>query len=159
MSGVERPEHDPVLGVLRYGELLQDVVEDALGTIGREVSEDDDDHLVGDVLAVSRLRAQEKPLVIAEDLGYPGCIAVADVLRSEPQHPTFQGPGHEGTDRTGAAEILVRLDHVGVDPVCDGVERIHVAPRELARPPGVLEILEEERSVVCADMSVLLGSC
>jgi hypothetical protein len=38
----------------------------------------------------------------------------------------------------------VRLDHVGLDPVCDGGKRISIALRELARPSDVLEILEEE---------------
>jgi hypothetical protein len=51
-------------------------------------------------------------------------IAVGDLFWSEPKCLTFQRYWHEGTDRPSAAEILVGLNHVGLDPVCDGVKRI-----------------------------------
>jgi hypothetical protein len=38
----------------------------------------------------------------------------------------------------------VRLDHVGLDPVGDGVKRSSIAFRQLAGPSDVLELLEEE---------------
>ncbi len=55
-----------------------------------------------------------------------------------------QGPRHEGTYGPSAAESLVRLGHERLDPVCDGVKRNEIAVRELPRPAGVVEILEEE---------------
>ena len=67
-----------------------------------------------------------------------------DLLRDEPECLPFQGHRHERTDGPRAAEILVRLDHEGLDPVGDGSKRFEVASRKLARPADVLEILEKE---------------
>jgi len=56
----------------------------------------------------------------------------------------FQGRGHEGADRPGAAEVPVRPDHKSLDPICDGAKCLAIAFREFPRPTGVLEILKEE---------------
>jgi hypothetical protein len=46
--------------------------------------------------------------------------------------------------RCRATEIHVRLDHEGLDPVCDGAKRTQIAVRQASRLAGVLQILEEE---------------
>jgi hypothetical protein len=38
----------------------------------------------------------------------------------------------------------VRLDHEGLDPVCDGAKRTYIAVRQALNLAGVLEILEKE---------------
>ena len=43
-----------------------------------------------------------------------------------------------------ADEILVGLEDVALDPVCDRTERIEVAFGELARSADLLEVFEEE---------------
>ena len=141
---VVRPEQESILDVRRNCKLLEDVVKDTLRTIGRQVGENDDDDVVVHVVTVSRFRFQQPALVAVHpfDNWY---ASVGDVLRSEPKCLTFQGDRHEGTDGPSAAdEILVRLDDVGLDPVCDRAERIEIALGEFARSADVLEILEEE---------------
>ena len=73
-----------------------------------------------------------------------GRVPLGGPLWGKPKYLTFQGHRHEGTNRPRAAEILVRLDHVSLDPVCDGVKRSQITLREPAGPSDVLEILEEE---------------
>jgi len=70
--------------------MLQDVVKDALGTVGRQVGEDNDDDLVVSVVAASGLSLQEQSLVAADKLDNVGLAPAGDLLRSEPQHLTFQ---------------------------------------------------------------------
>jgi hypothetical protein len=115
-----------------------------LRAISRQVAEHDDDDVVASVVAVSRPSVQEQPLVAAHKLDNIWHVPVGDLLWRKPKCLTFQGHRYEGTDRSSAAEMLVRLDHVSVDPVGDGVKRIQIASRELARPSDVLELLEEE---------------
>jgi hypothetical protein len=69
---------------------------------------------------------------------------VSDLLRSKPKSLALQGFRHEGTHGPSAAEILVRPGHESLDPVCDGAKGVQIAFRELPRPAGVIEILEEE---------------
>ena len=83
----------------------------------------------------------ERPEVRVDDSRH---VQGADALGSKPECLAFQGPGHEGTDRPWAARILVRLDHEGLDPLRDRLQRIAIAFRELARPSNILEIFEEE---------------
>src|SRR4029453_8674673 len=144
MAFVVRPEQDSVFHIRRNCELLEDVVKDALGTISRQVAENNDDDVVDNVVAVSRSSVQQQSLVAAHELDDFRHVPVGDLLWSKPKCPTFQGHRHEGTDGPSAAEILVRLDHEGLDPVGDGVKRSSIALRELARPPDILQILEEE---------------
>jgi hypothetical protein len=54
MAFVVRPEQDSVLDVRRNCKMLQDVVEDALGTLTRQVGENNDDDVVDNVVAFSR---------------------------------------------------------------------------------------------------------
>jgi hypothetical protein len=103
---------------------VQDVAEELLGPIRRQVGKDDDDCLGDRVVTVRRLSAQEQPLVTADEIDDVGHAAAAGVLRSQPQCLTFPGPGHEGAHGPSAADILVRPGHEGLDPVCDGAERV-----------------------------------
>jgi hypothetical protein len=48
-----------------------------------------------------------------------------------------------GQTGPSTAEVLVRLDHKGLDPVCDGLRAPESLP-ELTRPSDVLEILQEQ---------------
>jgi hypothetical protein len=113
--------------VRRKRELLHDVVEDGLRTIGRQVGEDNDDRLVLRVVAVSRSGVQQSPDVTVHELDDGRLVPVGDPLGSEPERLALQGPGHEGTDSSSATEILVRPGDEGLDPVCDGLQRSEIA--------------------------------
>jgi hypothetical protein len=109
--------------------MAQDAVEDALGTISRQVGEDNDNDLVVSVVAASGLSLQEQSLVAADELDDVGLALPGDLFRSKPQDLTFHGPRHEGTDGPSAAEIFVRPDHEGLDPAGDGLQRFEIAFR------------------------------
>src|SRR5690348_2208853 len=65
---VERSEQDSVVHVRPNCKLLEDVAEDSLRTISRQVGEDNDDDLVLRVLAVRWLSVQEQALVAVHQL-------------------------------------------------------------------------------------------
>ena len=141
---VVRPEQDSVFRIRGKCELVEDVVEDGVGTIGRHVGEDDDDDVVDDVVAFGGRSVQEQPLVAVHELDDFRGVPVSDPLRSEPERLALQRPGHEGTDGPFATEVLVRPDHEVLDPVGDGVKRFEIAFRKLFRPADVDKIVEEE---------------
>jgi hypothetical protein len=87
---VVRPEEDSGFRIRRSCELLYDVVEDAAGTISRQVGEDDDDHVVDDVVAFSRPSVQEQPLVAAHELDDFRHVPLGDLFRNEPKCLAFQ---------------------------------------------------------------------
>src|SRR6185295_20124764 len=124
-------------------ELLEDVSKDSFRTISRQVGEDNDDYLGVRVAAIKGFSLQELPLVCAHELDHLWHAAVGDVFRSEPKNLPLQGPRHKGTDGPIAADILVRLGHEPLDPVCDGAKRSEITFRELRRLACVVEILEE----------------
>src|SRR4051794_8296844 len=144
MTLVKRPEHDPVLLVRWNGDLLQDPVEQTSGAAGGEVCEHDDDRRAAGLLAVGSLSVQEQSPVARHELDDVRHVAVADLLRSEPELPAFYGPRYVRTDGPGAADVLVRLDDVTLDPVGDGAKRGQLAFRERARPSNVVELVDEE---------------
>jgi len=70
--------------------MLQDVVKDALGTISRQVGEDNDDYLVASVVAASGLSLQEQSLLAVQVLDDVWLAPAGDLLRGEPQDLAFQ---------------------------------------------------------------------
>src|SRR5215475_12369410 len=86
---------------------------------------------------------QELRLVSVYELDHIGHTAAGDVFGSEPKRLPLQGLRHEGTHGPLAAEILVRLGHETLDPVCDGAKRREIAIRERPRLACVVEILEK----------------
>jgi regulator of extracellular matrix RemA (YlzA/DUF370 family) len=48
---VVRPEQDSIVRIRRNCKMLQDAIKDTLGTISRQVGEDNDDYLVVSIVA------------------------------------------------------------------------------------------------------------
>jgi hypothetical protein len=70
--------------------MSQDAVKDALGTISRQVGEDNHDDLVVSIAAAGGLGLQEQSLVAADELDNVGLAPPGDLLRSESQDLAFQ---------------------------------------------------------------------
>jgi hypothetical protein len=87
---------------------------------------------------------QEQGLVAVHELDNVLDAPLGDPLRGEPKHLAFQGHGHEGAHRPGAAEILVGLGHEGLDPIRHSAKCIEIALRKLPDPTNVLEVVEKE---------------
>jgi hypothetical protein len=68
----------------------EDVVKDALGTIGRQVGEDNDDDLVVSIVSASGLSLEQQSLVTAYERDNVWPAPVGDLLRSEPKDLAFQ---------------------------------------------------------------------
>src|SRR3712207_587535 len=90
---VERPEHDAVLDVRRYGDLPQYLVEQGVRTVCGQVPEDDDDHVVVGSDAPGGSDPEEPALVGIHELDDARRTLVADALGGEPERTAFQGPG------------------------------------------------------------------
>jgi hypothetical protein len=103
---------------------------------------------------------QELRLVSVYELDNSCPTAAGDVFGSEPKSLPLHGFRHEGAHGPIAAEILVRLGHETLDPVCDGAKRSEIAIRELPRFACVVEILEEiEIGGLCCHGSLLRRRC
>ena len=138
-------DHDAVTFICMPLELLDPgVAEVVCRAIGRQIAEGDDDCFVAGVIALSRLCAQEQSLVAVNELDQICRAVLSDRLSSEPERPAFQGPRHEWTYGSRAAEILVRPRNEIRDPVCDCAQCMQIAVRELPRVAGVLKILKHE---------------
>src|SRR5262245_50462197 len=84
------------------------------------------------------MRPSPQPVVIVQEKR----PVAADPLRSKPE--------------PGAAKTLVWPGYELLDPVCDSAKRHQIALRELARPVGVAQVIDEEKTCDLCRHGVLL---
>src|SRR5262249_35118329 len=127
---VKGAHHQPMVRIGWNANLLQDTTKENRFVVG--------------VVAIDGLGGQKKSLVALNELDDIWRFPAGAPLSGKPKRIMFPGHRHEVAHRPGAAEVLVRLGHKSLDPVCNGAKCTAIVFGEFPGPAGVLEILKEE---------------